>query len=865
MAAFLQGVRHVGFPSFDNGETEESGREVVIGVPTPGGVEVLRKIYVPDDQGFARYLEVVTNNSATVQNYSVAISSNLGIGQVAMLVADSSGDDVLDNNDLWSITDDADGTGAPAILHFVGAAQGIRADNFSVTTGSSIDFRYDLLLDPGETQIVMHFVAQSASRADALFKATELTKLGLDATEGMSAEEIQQIVNFELPDDDLFEFSVTAGDSLAISTLTPMDGIGEFQNLLDPAIELLDPTGAVVAFDDNSAADGRNAMLSHLSALTGMYSVRVLGTRGSAGEYLLNVAGATGESGMFSVESSMPNDQARLTAPPTIYEVRFNDFIDLSTLHPNDLVLDGTPLTEIASIPDGKRVVFTLPSIGVGQHTLQIAEGAILDLQGDPVNLFNATLTVDVVAPRVIASSTLEGEVVPAGEWTYVAQFNEELDASSLDVSDVRLVGQFTGPHVPTFFQYNEGSATLTLAYPNLVEDFYSLTLVSGTGALEDIAGNDLDGERNETTTVPSGNGILGGDFVLNFEADSVSTSLSFDRLLPLGSFLSSSRELSLINGVGDQDDFTFFVENGQTLSAAVVPDDSSVTMTIELVAVTTPFSALAPGQKALLPITSVTNTGSYILRITGDGSTVYTLDLIRNGSREDQAGDTGISNPLAIDASAVILGSNRFAVLGTSETTRLDQQVLPDVDQYTVSLIGRIGQPVDVILAGQNGADFSTELLELLDSSGNVLATAETGPNGAAATNYDLGIFGFAVPADDTYALRLTTLTDGDYGLVVTDSLTFDSEPNDNLDGPTTDLTLVNGIGNAVGFLDFPNQSIVAFGANNGFDFKQSNFARGSQSGIEDANSEGSTEAPCLGPPTRCIPRRLRPFFLMV
>ena len=125
----------------------------------------------------------------------------------------------------------------------------------------------------------------------------------------------------------------------------------------------------------------------------------------------------------------------------------------------------------------------------------------------------------------------------------------------------------------------------------------------------------------------------------------------------------------------------------------------------------------------------------------------------------------------------------------------------LPDVDEYTVDLTGKSGQPIDVVMAGQNGADFSGQLLELLDTDGiTVLATATSDPLGVTATNYDLGILDFSVPGDGVYTIRLTSLIDGAYDIVVTDPLTFDTEPNDDASAdPIRDLTTTRA---ALGYL---------------------------------------------------------------
>jgi predicted RNA methylase len=87
---------------------------------------------------------------------------------------------------------------------------------------------------------------------------------------------------------DYYSVSVSIGEQIDLRTYTPADGPGEFVNELDPVIELYDPSGALVATDDNSAADGRNATIQHVAASGGTYTIRVTSAAG-AGEYVLVV------------------------------------------------------------------------------------------------------------------------------------------------------------------------------------------------------------------------------------------------------------------------------------------------------------------------------------------------------------------------------------------------------------------------------------------------------------------------------------------------------------------------------------------------------------------------------------------------
>ena len=95
-------------------------------------------------------------------------------------------------------------------------------------------------------------------------------------------------------DNDFYQFNAVAGNNLTIETFTPLGGPLDAVNDLDPVIELIDPTGASVIVDDNSAGDGRNAAITATAAVDGSYRVRVSGTAMTAGEYFVSVTGHTG-------------------------------------------------------------------------------------------------------------------------------------------------------------------------------------------------------------------------------------------------------------------------------------------------------------------------------------------------------------------------------------------------------------------------------------------------------------------------------------------------------------------------------------------------------------------------------------------
>jgi hypothetical protein len=103
--------------------------------------------------------------------------------------------------------------------------------------------------------------------------------------------------------DDWYSISVNVGDTLTVSTSTPAGDPqqpGEPENALDPAVRLYDPSGHLVASDNNSGLDGKNASLTYTALAPGLYRVRVLATHQTTGDYVLRVQGATGVPAKFT-------------------------------------------------------------------------------------------------------------------------------------------------------------------------------------------------------------------------------------------------------------------------------------------------------------------------------------------------------------------------------------------------------------------------------------------------------------------------------------------------------------------------------------------------------------------------------------
>jgi hypothetical protein len=107
----------------------------------------------------------------------------------------------------------------------------------------------------------------------------------LNAFEGWYVDDVQVGT---AADEDWYSVNVpSAGTQLRLETRTPGDGPGEFNNSLDPHVELYDPSGNLIA-SGVTLSTGRNEYVEILNApAAGNYRIRVMGEGTTRGEYFL--------------------------------------------------------------------------------------------------------------------------------------------------------------------------------------------------------------------------------------------------------------------------------------------------------------------------------------------------------------------------------------------------------------------------------------------------------------------------------------------------------------------------------------------------------------------------------------------------
>ncbi|HND52200.1 MAG TPA: S8 family serine peptidase, partial [Pirellulaceae bacterium] len=546
---------------------------------------------------------------------------------------------------------------------------------------------------------------------------------------------------------DYYRFKATAGDQLLLTTSTSTSADVAPDRQLDPALELFDSHGVLVASDDNSAADGRNSRLAFLATESGDYVVHVV-SRANRGEYVLQLQGATGEVVAPIVVATTPLDAERVPSVPQRYTVDFSEAILVSSVQPSDLEFGGRPALAV-EIVDGDTLSFTPDaSVDTGadrSYDVTIAAGAMVDLQGVPNAALQATVFIDHTAPRVVATRW-NGAAEPAsrtfaeGPMSVEIQFNEPV-RRPLGVAAWLWSDRFGFSITPISAILDAGGTGLHLDFESLAEGRYELKLASGDEGIQDLAGNNLDGEPSAVSVdgAPSGDGVAGGDFTASFEVDRTQVDARpMQRLTPAGSLIVESRfNDGWLNSAGDEDVYRVFAQQGETLAVSVVSTGDAIPagLRVRIDGLTDWSSSPQPTDAAVAPPTRAPDTGYYFVRVTGDRAAPYMFDVVRNAAIEWPEGDSRANWPVAIAGSAIELETwaSRLAVVGMSlppglvggeKTSSIGPNVTEDLDQYRLDFTDSVGHSVDIVLASEFGV-LGAERLELLDPTGvNVLAT---------------------------------------------------------------------------------------------------------------------------------------------
>lgn len=180
---------------------ECTNRQFVYPAQTIGGLSVSRKVYVPNNDRYIRWMNFFTNTTGAPITFTMITSNNLGSDSNTRVVTSSSGDAVVTTGDLWatSFQNYSGSTSSdPRIGHvFQGSGAPTPVANINFVNGDDNPFWvYSITLNPGQTKMIATYASGMPSKAAAAAEAANLAAFGANAQQCMSATELSEVANF---------------------------------------------------------------------------------------------------------------------------------------------------------------------------------------------------------------------------------------------------------------------------------------------------------------------------------------------------------------------------------------------------------------------------------------------------------------------------------------------------------------------------------------------------------------------------------------------------------------------------------------------------------------------------------------------
>lgn len=173
-----------------------SGRGIQSPRTEVGDFQVSRQVYVPAEGDWARYYDLIINNTRRVQTAEIEIYGNLGSDNSTQLMGTSDGDSSIETSDTWFATDDfADGGGDPSLAHVFRRTRGKLRPTKVTLERDSISISYRVKIPPRGKKAIVLFAVQTKSSTEARNLAAELVKFGTKAKARLDPQDIRLIAN----------------------------------------------------------------------------------------------------------------------------------------------------------------------------------------------------------------------------------------------------------------------------------------------------------------------------------------------------------------------------------------------------------------------------------------------------------------------------------------------------------------------------------------------------------------------------------------------------------------------------------------------------------------------------------------------
>ncbi|HVR09231.1 MAG TPA: hypothetical protein VMW75_14370 [Thermoanaerobaculia bacterium] len=183
------------------GPVSHVNRQVVFPVQTVGSLHMSRKVFVPDNDQFARWLNYFTNTGATPQTVTMVVANNLGSDSNTKITGTSTGSLTPSVTDTWVTTFQnftGKTTSDPRLGHVLqGPGGAVPLAGISFVNGDDNPFwGYTFTLQPGETKIIANFAVNQPTIAASKTRAAALVSLPPNTLQCTTTAEQAEIANF---------------------------------------------------------------------------------------------------------------------------------------------------------------------------------------------------------------------------------------------------------------------------------------------------------------------------------------------------------------------------------------------------------------------------------------------------------------------------------------------------------------------------------------------------------------------------------------------------------------------------------------------------------------------------------------------
>lgn len=375
----------------------------------------------------------------------------------------------------------------------------------------------------------------------------------------------------------------------------------------------------------------------------------------------------------MQVAATTPANGAVVSTPPASiggYLVDFNFAYDPSNIDISKVHVNGVSPTSFTVIDtDTLQFNFSVnPVTGQGLQTYVVDAGAVRRLSnGELVGAYNGSFRYDILSLAVVSTNppAVTGVFTLPGPFTYDVNFNEVIDPSSVQTTDLVLSG------IPG------AAVTGVTVLPGNTTARFTISGMTQEGTLSaNIAANSI--------TDVFGNGGLpfASTYQVDFGVVAYPTPLTPKN--PLGSLIYDPSISGTVNFAGDLDSFTLNIDANQTLSVIIRPTNGTLQPRVELfdpINSSMVFaSAPAAGQITGIQTIAISAAGTYRIQVSGVAGSIgdYTVEVSLNAAFELEGNVVGASNNTLATAQnlngsfiglqTLLASANRGAVLGTSD-----------------------------------------------------------------------------------------------------------------------------------------------------------------------------------------------------